>query len=248
MASLTIGNQFTVLDSVDSSNNYAMALARSGGARQGDVFFAMQQTAGKGQRGKQWITARGVNIMQSIVLETNELGATDLFPLSMAMALGVYDWFSEKAGDDTRIKWPNDLYWRDRKAGGILIENLWVAGHWQFAIAGMGINLNQRAFDPAVRNPVSLLQITGKEYDLLPEAALLCACLDKRWQQLCAGGRQQLHTDFESVLYKRGETVRLKKDNRVFETMVKGVSTQGELITRDALLHHFAVGSVEWLP
>lgn len=248
MASLTIGNQFTVLDSVDSSNNYAMALARSGGARQGDVFFAMQQTAGKGQRGRQWITAHGVNIMQSIVLETNDLSAADLFPLSMAMALGAYDWFREKAGEEACIKWPNDLYWRDRKAGGILIENLWTAGHWQFAIVGMGINLNQRSFDPAVKNPVSLLQITGRTYDLLQEAALLCACLDKRWRQLLAGDQAALHAGFESVLYKKGQTVRLKKDNRVFETLVQGVSRQGELITRDALEHRFAVGSVEWLP
>ncbi|MFT4022455.1 MAG: biotin--[acetyl-CoA-carboxylase] ligase [Flavihumibacter sp.] len=237
-----------MLDSVDSSNNYAMALAKKGMAQHGEVFFALQQTAGKGQRGKQWITAYGVNIMQSIVLETNALGPSDLFALSMAMALGVYDWFSEKVGKEARIKWPNDLYWRDRKAGGILIENLWAAGSWQFAIVGMGINLNQRQFDPAIKNPVSLLQITGREHNLLGEAALLCACLEKRWQQLVGGGQASLHAGFESVLYKKGEKVRLKKGNRVFETVVEGVSLQGELITRDALEHRFAVGSVEWLP
>ena len=110
--------------------------------------------------------------MQSIGLETNDLSAADLFPLSMAMALGAYDWFREKAGEEACIKWPNDLYWRDRKAGGILIENLWTAGHWQFAIVGMGINLNQRSFDPAVKNPLSLLQITGRTYDRLQEAAI----------------------------------------------------------------------------
>ncbi|MCA0398185.1 MAG: biotin--[acetyl-CoA-carboxylase] ligase [Bacteroidetes bacterium] len=248
MTSLPIGNQIKVLDIVDSSNNYAMALAKSGAARHGNVYFAMQQTAGKGQRGKQWITEYGVNLMQSIVLETNELRAADLFALSTTVALGVHDWFSAKAGDETRLKWPNDVYWRDRKAGGILIENGWAGDRWQFAIAGMGINLNQRQFDPAVKNPVSLLQITGQTYDLLGEAAVLCGYLETRWQQLLAGGQAQLHADFERVLYKKGEKVRLKKGNRVFETRVEGVSQQGELITRDALEHRFAVGSVEWLP
>lgn len=248
MASLTIGNKFHVLDTVDSSNNYAMALAKSGAAGHGEVFFALQQTAGKGQRGKQWITAHGVNVMQSIVLETSTLDVTDLYVLSMALALGVHRWFSEKAGDECRIKWPNDIYWRDRKAAGILIENSWFADRWQFAIAGMGINVNQSVFDPALKNPVSLLQITGRQHDIFQEAALLCQYLEARWQQLQRGETAAIHRDFESVLFRKGEAIKLKKENRIFETTVMGVSRSGELLTRDVMEHRFPVGSVEWQP
>ena len=105
-----------------------MAKVRTGLAKHGDAWFAMDQPKGKGQRGKTWVTEPGTNIILTLVLQHSALKLAKQFHFSAAVALAVSDFFSNYAGAATTIKWPNDIYWRDRKAGGILIENI-VGGH-----------------------------------------------------------------------------------------------------------------------
>lgn len=242
-----IGHQLIILDSVDSSNNYAMALTQQRLAGHGDTFFALEQKAGKGQMGRRWISRPNENIIISIVLETTALAPDMVFYLSMAMALGTYDWFAEIAGEESSLKWPNDIYWRDRKAGGILIENNWAGPHWQFAIVGIGINVNQVNFEEGTKKPVSLRQITGKSFDLQVEVRKLCEKLEYRWNQLVAGKKKELLESYNQVLFSRGMPVRLRKDNMVFETTIRGVNENGELLTSDTLDRCFRVGEVEWV-
>ena len=119
-----IGQPFIIIPKVDSSNNYAMAQAQSGGAEHGTVYFACEQSAGKGQRGKTWISRPNENVIISAIIQPDSLLLDHQFQLSVAMALACYDFFKTFASEEfTRIKWPNDLYWQDRKAGGILIES-----------------------------------------------------------------------------------------------------------------------------
>jgi BirA family biotin operon repressor/biotin-[acetyl-CoA-carboxylase] ligase len=121
---ISTGGHLTILESVDSTNNYAMAKVRTGLAKHGDGYFAMAQVSGKGQRGKTWVTEPGTNIILTLVMQPSALQLTQQFQFSAAIALAVHDFFAFYAGDETTIKWPNDIYWRDRKAGGILIENI----------------------------------------------------------------------------------------------------------------------------
>ncbi|HLZ89918.1 MAG TPA: biotin--[acetyl-CoA-carboxylase] ligase [Puia sp.] len=233
---------------MDSTNNYAMARATAGAANHGTLVFAHDQWAGKGQRGRVWTSTPGENIILSAVLEPVALPPTAVFALSVAVALACHDLFSHHAGaDHTSIKWPNDLYWNDRKAGGILIENHFKGERWLFAIAGMGININQVEFPSTARNPVSLRQITGKTFDSLQLARELGVFLDKRYSALVAGGAADQLQQYNRRLYGRAREVRLKKDNAVFKTVVQGVSAQGELLTRDVLDRQFSFGEVEWL-
>lgn len=242
-----IGHQLTILETVDSSNNYAMGQVQQQAAAHGQAYFALEQTAGKGQMGKRWFTDPATNILLSIVLETTGLAGSDQFYLSMAMALGCRDWFAGHAGEETRVKWPNDLYWRDRKAGGILIENKWLGQEWQFAVVGMGINMNQTGFPEATRRPVSLKQITGKSMDLLSEVRALCASLEHRWQQLVSGEKQRIWLDYQAHLFGVGRICRFRKNNIVFDSRVNGVSTSGELLTSDSVDRSFKVGEIEWI-
>jgi BirA family biotin operon repressor/biotin-[acetyl-CoA-carboxylase] ligase len=245
---LPIGHSFIELESVDSTNNYAMAQAAAGMATHGTLFFAHEQWAGKGQRGRTWASTPGENIILSAVLEPVALGSSPVFALSACVALACHDLFSRYAdAASTKIKWPNDLYWDDRKAGGILIENSFRGGRWVLSIAGMGININQVQFPEAARNPVSLRQITGESFDVPGLARELGSCLDRRYGELAAGGAARLIEEYNDRLYKRDEAVRLKKDNAVFETVVTGVSALGELITRDVLERQWTFGEVEWV-
>ncbi|MEO6316868.1 MAG: biotin--[acetyl-CoA-carboxylase] ligase, partial [Chitinophagaceae bacterium] len=101
-----------------------MAKVRTGLAKHGDGYFAMAQVQGKGQRGKAWLTDPGTNIILTLVLNTSGLQLAQQFLFNAAIALGIHDFFAANAGDETTIKWPNDIYWRDRKAAGLLIENI----------------------------------------------------------------------------------------------------------------------------
>ncbi|MHA4808345.1 biotin--[acetyl-CoA-carboxylase] ligase [Flavitalea flava] len=245
---MSIGHSFIELESVDSTNNYAMAQAHAGLAIHGTLYFAHEQWAGKGQRGRGWISQPGDNIILTALLQPVSLPVTQQFSLSVAVALACHDLFSLYSGkEETKIKWPNDLYWRDRKAGGILIENSFKGVDWLFAIAGIGININQVQFSETLRNPVSLKQITGRSFDAVKLGRDLGACLDHRYEQLLAGGASSQLSEYNVRLYKTGKTIRLKKENAVFETVVHGVAATGELITRDTLERRFSFGQVEWL-
>lgn len=244
---LSIGHAFIELGSVDSTNNYAMARAASGSVSHGTIFFAHDQWAGKGTRGKTWTSKPGENIILSAVLEPVALASSQTFALSAGVALACHDLFSRYAGADaTRIKWPNDLYWNDRKAGGILIENSFRGDRWAFAIVGVGININQTEFPGTARNPVSLRQITGQSYDAVQLARELGACLDRRYRELEAGISGPI-AQYNTLLYRRGQQVRLRKENATFDTVVTGVSAQGRLLTKDVLEREFAFGEVEWV-
>jgi BirA family biotin operon repressor/biotin-[acetyl-CoA-carboxylase] ligase len=245
---LPIGDSFIELESVDSTNNYAMALAAAGKASHGTLVFAHDQWAGKGQRGRSWSSTRGENIILSAVLEPVALPPPAGFALSAGVALACYDFFSVYAGQEsTAIKWPNDLYWNDRKAGGILIENQIKGDRWLYAIVGIGMNINQVEFPSTARNPVSLRQITGRRFDAIALAKELGRWLERRFAELEARGAQALIEAYNAVLYRRGQEVRLRKDNAVFSTRVERVTAQGELVTRDVLERRFSFGEVEWI-
>lgn len=231
---------------MDSTNNYAMALAIAGKATHGTLVFAHDQWAGKGQRGRTWNSSPGANIILSAVLEPlAPLQAA--FGLSVAVALACRDFFTTHAGSDVTIKWPNDIYWNDRKAGGILIENHLQGERWAYAIVGMGININQVEFPGAARSPASLRQITGRTYDTIGLARNLGHYLDERYVQWEAGESAALLEAYNAVLFRQGQEVRLRKDNAVFTTRVEGVSPQGRLLTRDVLDRSFGFGEVEWV-
>jgi len=248
-----LGMPFVELQSVDSTNNYALARAHAGMAHHGEAFFAHEQVAGKGQRGQRWITQKGENIILSVIADPSPLLLNQQFQLSAAVALAVHDLFSNYAGaEDTKIKWPNDLYWQDRKAGGILVESVIGAsgqekGAWKWAIIGIGININQTRFPEGLKNPVSLKQITGKNFDVVVLAHELCRHLDQRFVQLLQGGFPAIHRAFNERLYKKDSAVKFKKENRVFEAVVQSVTPEGRLRIRHSIEEELGHGSVEWI-
>lgn len=263
------------LNSVDSTNNYAMGQVHAGLAKHGMAWFAQEQYAGKGQRSKQWTATPGENITMSIALQPLFLKVSEQFQLSAAIALAAVDFFSKYAGEETKIKWPNDIYWRDRKAGGILIENIIginssqmtddsqtrpsVNSHlstpnnklqttnYCWAIAGIGININQTNFPDTLINPVSLKQITGKNFDAFQLATGLHQLVLKRFEQLQTKGFKKIYNDYLSHLYKINQTHKFKKQNRLFEATVKKISPAGKLVLQHAVEEEFDFGEIEWV-
>lgn len=154
------GVTIDILEQTDSTNNRA-AESRYGA---GDVVIAERQEAGRGQRGNSWSSTPGENLTFSVVLRPDFLPAERQFRISKAVALAVADTIAE-AGLRPAIKWPNDIYIGDRKVTGILIENDLMGPYLSRSVIGIGLNVNQTRFDPALPNPTSLAAEAGHPFD-----------------------------------------------------------------------------------
>ena len=242
-----IGEPFIILPTIDSTNNYAKGLIREGLAKDGMVIFTEEQTQGRGQKNNKWESKKGENIILSAIIDAPLLSIQDQFQLSCATALACCDFFSKYGGDETSIKWPNDLYWRDRKAGGILIENVIKGTNWEKAVVGIGININQTVFNQMKNNPVSLKQITGKSFDVLQMAKELCNFLEKRYYELRKGMFETHLKLYNQRLYKHNQQVMLKKGEELIPTTIDCVNKEGNLLTHNQLQRIFTHGEVEWI-
>ncbi|HVI43581.1 MAG TPA: biotin--[acetyl-CoA-carboxylase] ligase [Chitinophaga sp.] len=243
-----IGQPFYILDEIDSTNNYAMQQVNSGHVTSGTAWFTSNQTAGKGTRGKQWLADPGDIIALTIALQPAMLPLSRQFMLSAAIALGVSDFFASHAGDETIIKWPNDIYWRDRKAGGILIENVLRGSIWHYAIIGIGLNINQARFPDHLPNPVSLKQITGKAWDATELAKELCGFLGKRFRQLQPSGFPSLLNEYKSRLFRWQQPAPYRKDGELFYGTIVDVLPDGHLcLEKDGEILQLGFGEVEFV-
>jgi BirA family biotin operon repressor/biotin-[acetyl-CoA-carboxylase] ligase len=238
----TFDNQLIELESVDSTNNYAMARIHEGMASDGLVCLARHQWAGKGQRGKTWLSESGQNLIMSLVIEPAPLVITQQFLLSAAVALGILDLIGALVKNDWSIKWPNDIYWNDRKAAGILVESVIQGGNWRFAVAGIGMNLNQKIFPAQIPNAISLSQITSENYNPVEFAKEMVPSIQNRISTLRKDPEQVL-TDYNQSLYKRNELIKLKKGNDLIETRLTAVDAQGHLLTENG---SFDLGEIEF--
>lgn len=261
-ANHSLGIPFIELQSVDSTNNYALAQIHANLAQPGTCFFAHAQTAGKGQRGKSWVSEKGSNIVLSIVLNPFFLQPFEQFYLSSCVAVATQQFLKEYTHDDLKIKWPNDLYWKDQKIGGILIENI-IGGiandlppatkttrrrNWKWAIVGIGININQKEFPGYLNNPVSLKQITNQNFNTVQLAKGLCQTIDLFYKQLMNEGHDAILKLYNQVLYRKNEVVNLKKGSRNFQAKVKSVNASGQLIIQHSIEERIDFGEVEWIP
>ena len=126
--------------------------------------WAEYQTAGRGQGSNHWESERGKNLLFSMLIHPDAVPAIRQFHISMAISLAICDALGQYIGG-LSVKWPNDIYWRDGKLGGILIEHTVSGGMIRDSIIGVGLNINQQRFSGDAPNPVSVWQICGQPTD-----------------------------------------------------------------------------------
>jgi BirA family biotin operon repressor/biotin-[acetyl-CoA-carboxylase] ligase len=244
----SIGDNFFEIEKIASTNSYAIELIQANLASHGDTFFAHEQTSGKGQMGKKWITEPSSNIIMSCVVATTRFGIQYQFGFNLLVALACYDFFSFYAGSSTSIKWPNDIYWNDRKAGGILIENIIRGKDWKWAVIGIGININQTKFSDDLINPVSLKQILNKEFNPIDLSKHLCKCLQKRLLDVVVADFKATLDEYNNILYKKNQLVNLKFLNNNYFCEIINVNELGELVVKiDSESKVLKFGDVEWI-
>ena len=155
-----------VLEETDSTSRYLTQLCsdRPESVAPFTCVCAEYQTAGKGQRGNSWESERGKNLLFSFVLYPTALPARRQFILSQIVSLAIKEELS-RWSDEVSIKWPTDIYWRNRKLCGILIEHELSGACLSRTICGVGVNVNQELFVSDAPNPGSLKQFSGREHN-----------------------------------------------------------------------------------
>ncbi len=141
------------------------------------------------------------NLLISIILNPSAIVPAEQFIISMTISLGVCDFLMKHVGE-VKIKWPNDIYVRDDKIAGILIENSIAGDKIEHTIAGIGLNINQRVFPSYVPHPVSLSILTGTDHNLEECRKTLLAVLDDRYSQMLSGSEDKIRNDYFSKLYR----------------------------------------------
>ena len=227
------------LDSIDSTNEEARR--RISTLDNLSVLSAMQQTAGRGQRGNTWSAKPGENLTFSIVLKYGsgtipEIRALNQSVISEITALSVVD-FLEANGIEARIKWPNDIYVDDKKICGILIEHSVRDGLLASSIIGIGLNINQRNFDVNIPNPTSMALCLDRSLPLSKVLDDFMGTFSGYWERYLniTGSLTQIRKLYLSQLWRKDVPARYidHSDGHEFKGIIRGLSDIGHLMVED---------------
>lgn len=220
----------------DSTNNYLTSLCDKENIKEFTCVYADFQTSGRGQRGNCWESETRKNLLFSFVVFPHFLNIRHQFLLSEITALALYDTLSAYT-PDISIKWPNDIYWKDCKLCGTLIENDLTGEHINRSISGTGINLNQTVFTSDAPNPVSLQQITGSTYDRKIILRQFMKHLISYYELLRKGKNEDISAKYKTRLYRRNGFFPYKDAQGSFYAQIDDVESTGKLILTDDHLH-----------
>ena len=220
-------------DSIGSTNTYLRELNGGDPAFDYEVAVASFQTAGRGQKGNTWESEAGKNLLFSILAHPQAIKVQEQFYISEAIALAVSDsvmsFIGPEFADEVSVKWSNDVYWKDFKMAGILIENTLQGDRILDTVVGVGLDVNQEVFLSDAPNPISMRNITGRAFDL---DALLNDIVDRfiRYMELPTSKRPDVDQAYRNRLYRREGFHKFRDSNGVFKARIEGIRPDGCLM------------------
>ena len=217
------------LDETTSTNTELKLLQKKTPLAEGFVVMADLQTNGRGQMGNSWYSAKGENLLLSILLYPHSVKARDQFIISRIVSLAIKR-VLDRYLEDVTIKWPNDIYWNNKKIAGILIENSLAGQHIDYTIVGIGLNVNEEVFPKELPNPVSIKQIVGVDLDREQLFNELYDELLKLYQLMEKGEIAAIESEYFKHLYWRNEKHWFYDKEGRFEALIKDVISSGHLV------------------
>ena len=218
--------------STNSTNTLLKELIAKG--KEPKFLYAGYQTAGRGQTGNSWESEANKNLLCSILLPPDK----NLHFLNIAVGVAIIrviqSFVFERSGlcslsDAVSIKWPNDIYWKDKKLAGILLENAIIGSEVKYAIAGIGLNVNQTEFVSDAPNPVSLKQICGTDFDIDKLMQDLLDAVDTVLKE----PEETIWSVYKAHLYRSEGFWPYEDQNGIFEAQIEDVLPTGEIVLRD---------------
>ena len=243
----SIGNEIIEFTELDSTNNYAMTIISRGMAEHGLTIRADYQTKGKGQRGNVWLAEESKNLLVSFILDMKSENLSNVFLLNCAFCEAIAELLMVQFNlKNVSIKWPNDIIVDNKKIAGVLIENILQGADWQFAILGLGLNVNQTSFE--ISTPItSMKKQTTINYNIKDVMKKLIAVINVKYK-LFLNNKEQLILDFNQHLYKRNEQALILRKNILIDTKVIEVKKDGKLVLEEnGKLTDYQHKEIEWL-
>ena len=201
------------------------------------------QTVGRGQTGNGWESERGQNLLCSFVLRAPKVAVESQFRLSILAAVALHQTVCDLAPelqDALAIKWPNDLYYADRKLAGILIENSLMSGRIAYSVVGIGLNLNQQVWSKGIPNPTSLCLLTERTYDaaqvfeqLIRRVETCLTIPQEAWKTYYMQHlyrREGLHPFVEREVSLQPTMAAVNTETGVFMAAIQGIEENGGLV------------------
>ena len=215
-------------EEVASTNSLAEKLPLSE-LKDKQVILTWRQTQGRGQATNRWESAPGKNISMTVIFRPECLEAGKQFAVSMVIALGCLDFLSHYV-EGVTVKWPNDIYWKDRKICGMLIENDLSGQHLYCSVIGIGLNINQEVFRSNAPNPVSLTQITGKTYNREELLNRFLRIFFNYYCLLLQEKEEEIRAAYMAALYRGDGYYPYADENGRFEARIHAIEPTGHLI------------------
>jgi BirA family biotin operon repressor/biotin-[acetyl-CoA-carboxylase] ligase len=218
------------LDGVNSTNTYALELIGTKSPPEGTIITTSFQNNGKGMQANTWQSEAGSNLLFSMILYPDFLGAKNLFSLNQAVAISVCKCLQTVTSHFFSIKWPNDILCDDEKVCGVLIENIYRGMQMSSSVVGVGINVNQLNFDVFKPKAVSLKSITGKHFDTLE----VLSCFEKSFYHYYDLLKQNKIAEIDSAyhahLFRKDALHVFEKNGQYFQATIRGVNPEGKLL------------------
>jgi len=220
-------------EAVASTNDYLHQLIDSGQADNLTVVIANHQTKGRGHGDNSWESEEGLNLTCSLLYLPKGIAADLQFCISQAISIGLVKLLEETTSRKFIVKWPNDIFYGDKKVAGILIENTIIGNMVQASIIGIGLNVNQVVFRSSAPNPISIRQIINKPVDLNMLFDELLRSVSFYFEMLDSSKFEAIHTSYLDKLYRLNEWYNFESDAGRFRGMIIGISDYGELIIKN---------------
>jgi BirA family biotin operon repressor/biotin-[acetyl-CoA-carboxylase] ligase len=229
---IQIGKNIISFSSVESTNTLAIELINKERPEEGTVILSEFQKSGRGQRDTSWESEHGENLLMSFIFYP-DIEVTDHFLFNQCITLSVHDMIEKELSKSVAIKWPNDILVDDKKIAGILIENSISGNRFQYAVAGIGINVNQIRFKKYTPEATSLYLETQTFFNIHDVLYNLSRYLSKWYTFLNEKKFDLIRSSYLKFLFRKDALFPYEIKGKEISATIKGVSEDGRLLMQE---------------
>jgi len=235
------------LNAIDSTNNFLKELSATQTLDNFTTVVTENQLKGKGQRGATWSSEDGKNLTFSTFINHTSASTNELFAFNIVASIAIVEVLKKHQLSQLHIKWPNDILSENKKICGILIENTIKSDGSMYSIIGIGLNVNQMAFENLPKaSSMAILKNTIFDKEVLLNEVL--TSLKQHYNQLQHS--DLLWKKYHSYLYKKGTPVAFEDTSKKqFMGIIQGVSSFGKLIVllEDDIINEYDIKEIQML-
>ena len=216
-------NNIIHLKECSSTNDYLISLNKKSNCKEGTIVGTDFQSKGRGQRTNLWFSEKKSNLTFSIIIEPF-LPISYQFYLNIISSLSIYNVLKSILGEDIKIKWPNDIFYQDKKIAGILVENIVKNKKIQKSIIGIGLNVNQKKFP--ISEAISIANIISVKYKRKKLFNFILIELEKNYNFLKNKNFETLLGSYSLGLYKLNENISFIETKKILVLLKESLNLE----------------------